>query len=176
MILQQCVVSSASISSLGRWTNQGPPPLQRATPEPSHVLTSFSFFFLQSHPLWCVWGADCLKSDRSRGRASSSVIRVTQQPLQVLSCISFPIGPLSCAPQPKLYCQYPAMHYGIFPLSTFWRAAKLSQWAGRVQRVKAGGALTSTFSTCSPNVLTSAEERDTSDFETWQQKKKYDVT
>lgn len=33
------------------------------------------------------------------------------------------------------------MHYGLFPLSSVWRVAKLRQWPVRVQTVKACGAL-----------------------------------
>lgn len=43
--------------------------------------------------------------------------------------------------QNKAYCHWTAMHYGLFPLSSVWRAAKLRQWPGRVQTVRACRAL-----------------------------------
>lgn len=43
--------------------------------------------------------------------------------------------------QNKAYCHRTAMHYGLFPLSSVWRVAKLRQWPVRVQTVKACRAL-----------------------------------
>lgn len=43
--------------------------------------------------------------------------------------------------QNKAYCHWTAMYYGLFPLSSVWRVAKLRQWPVRVQTVKACRAL-----------------------------------
>lgn len=63
------------------------------------------------------------------------------------------------------------MHYGLFPLSSVWRVAKLRQWPVRVQRVKACRALKqSARSPHALHVCWSGEWRDAPEIQTRQQK------